>query len=119
MYGVKQDDEFMQSITVLFKGLKRRIAKEKQEGDGKIQTGKVPMSFALYRRLSEYMLRGCEGSLESIFARAFLTTTWNLMCRATNTCTIHLHHMDWQNDCLCIYFAHMKNNQGGDRKRDP
>ena len=45
--------------------------------------------------------------------------TWNLMCRATNTCTIHLHHMDWQNDCLCIYFAHMKNDQGGDSKRDP
>ena len=27
--------------------------------------------------------------------------------------------MDWQNDCLCILFAHMKNNQVGNRKRDP
>ena len=48
MYGVKQNDKFMQNITVLFKGLKRRIAKEKQDGNGKIQTGKVAMTFALY-----------------------------------------------------------------------
>ena len=27
--------------------------------------------------------------------------------------------MDWQNDCLCIFFAHMKNNQVINRKRDP
>ena len=31
MYGVKQNEDFMRQITVLFKGLKRSIAKEKQE----------------------------------------------------------------------------------------
>ena len=47
MYGVKQNEEFMGQITVLFKGLKRSIAKEKQDGEGKIQTGKIPMSYLL------------------------------------------------------------------------
>ncbi len=117
MYGFRQDEEFMAQITVLFKGLKQSITEEKQDGEGKIQTGKIPMSFGLYCRLNEYMLRN--NTLESVFACAFLTTTWNLICRVTNTCTIHLHHMDWQNDYLSIFFAHMKNYQVGERKRDP
>ena len=41
------------------------------------------------------------------------------MCRSANTVTIHLHHMEWREDCLAIYFAHMKNDQSGERKRDP
>ena len=41
------------------------------------------------------------------------------MCRATNTCTVHLHHMEWCDDCLGVYFAHMKNDQCGEKKRDP
>ena len=96
---------------------KRSIAKEKQDGKGKIQTCKIPLPYLLYYYINQYMLR--DNTLESIFARAFLTTTWNLICHATNTYTIHLHHMDWQNNCLCIFFAHMKNNQVGNRKRHP
>ena len=45
MYGVEQNEKFMKQITVLFKVLKRSIAKEKQDTEGKIQTGKIPMSF--------------------------------------------------------------------------
>ena len=48
MYGAKQDEEFIGQITVLFTGLKRSIAKEKQDCEGKIQTGKIPMSYLLY-----------------------------------------------------------------------
>ena len=47
------------------------------------------MSFGLYHRIREYILR--ENTLESIFARAFLTTTWNLICRATNSRTIRIY----------------------------
>ena len=55
LYGYKQSEEFMGQITVLFRGLKRCITKEKQDGDGKIQTGKIPMSFSLYR----YIMNTC------------------------------------------------------------
>ena len=74
------------------------------------------MSYLLYHCINEYMLR--DNTLESVSARAFLTMTWNLIYHATNTCTIHLHHMDWQNNRLCIFFAHMKNDQIDNRKRD-
>ena len=40
------------------------------------------------------------------------------MCRATNTCTVHLHHLEWSNDSLGVYFAHMKKDQCGEKKRD-
>ena len=42
-----------------------------------------------------------------------------MMCRAGNGVNICFNHMEWRNDALCIYFAHMKNDQSGDRPRDP
>lgn len=71
----------------------------------------------MYRQLNEWMLE--EGTMESIFGRAFLCLTWNLMCRSANTISIHMHHMEWHNDSLAIFFAHMKNDQIGERERDP
>ena len=117
LYGKKQTTEFKEDMGLLFKSFKRRITEEKQDGDGRIQTGKSPMSYNLYKRLNEYMLR--EQNSESVFARAFMNITWNLICRSKNTTTIHLHHLEWTEDCLSIYFAHMKNDQTGDQKRDP
>ena len=55
----------------------------------------------------------------SRFAHAFITITWNLCCRSANTVTIHSHHMEWSQDTLRIYFCHKKNDQSGQRKRDP
>ena len=117
IYGKKQSKHFQEELSLLFRSLKRRITEEKQEGDGRIQTGKSPISFLLYKRLNEYILK--EGTTESVFARVFLCLTWNLICRSKNTTTIHLHHLEWSDDCLHIYFAHMKNDQTGQRKRDP
>ncbi|KAH9099840.1 hypothetical protein Ae201684P_018849 [Aphanomyces euteiches] len=54
-----------------------------------------------------------------IFARTFLVIAWNLMCCASNAFASRHSHMEWSNDSLCIYFAHMKNDQGGERPRDP
>ena len=117
MYGKKQSDTFFADLSILLKGLKRKISLEKQNGIGRIQTGKLPLTYAMYRRLNELLLM--ESNTESIFARCFLCITSNLMCRSANTVSIHLHHMEWREDCLAIYFAHMKNDQSGERKRDP
>ena len=55
---------------------------------------------------------------ESILTHVYMILSWNLMCRANNTSSICLNHLEWRNDSLGIYFAHMKNDQGGDRPRD-
>ena len=45
----KKTTEFKEDMGLLFKSFKRRIAEEKEYGDGKIQTVKSPMSFNLYK----------------------------------------------------------------------
>ena len=32
---------------------------------------------------------------------------------------VFVSHTEWRDDALCIYFAHMKNDQEGERLRDP
>ncbi|POM65190.1 Hypothetical protein PHPALM_19137 [Phytophthora palmivora] len=58
-------------------------------------------------------------SKEMPFAHAYMVIAWNLMCRSANAFGIRHSHMEWRGDALQIYFAHMKNDQGGDRPRDP
>ena len=48
-----------------------------------------------------------------------MSYTWNLVCGASNTVTIHLHHLAWSDNSLSVFFAHLKNDQTGDIKRDP
>ena len=46
LYGHKQSIKFVTDLSGYYSGLKRKIALEKQSGDGRIQTGKSPLSFA-------------------------------------------------------------------------
>ena len=93
------------------------MAQEVQNGNGRITTGKVPLSFALYKEICGWMLE--DDSPSGRFAHTFLVLSWNLACRSSNTKTIHYHHLAWAGDALQVYFAHMKNDQTGDRPRDP
>ena len=115
MYEKKQSDEFVNEISIMLRGLRRKLTKK--NGEGNIHSGKTPLSYEMYRQINQWMLEECTS--ESIFGQTFLVLTWNLMCRSANTISIHLHHMEWHNDSLAIYFAHMKNDQGGEQKRDP
>ena len=105
LYGFKPSKEYDNNMSVLFQGFKRKVSEELQQGGGRIQTGKSPMTYGLYRKINLYYLK--EKTFESIWARAFLTLTWNLMCRATNTCSVHVHHMEWCDDSLGV-FLHLR-----------
>ena len=98
LYGVKLSKDFDSDMIVLYKCFKRKVAEEVQQRGGKIETGKSPMTYGLYRQLNIYFLE--KKTVASFWARAFLNLTWTLMCRATNTFTIHLHHLVWCDDCL-------------------
>lgn len=117
MYGLTQSDDFQKELTTLFRGFLRTVAKEVQNGSGRISTGKVPLSYQLYCEICEWMWQ--DKTPSGRFAHLFLVLSWNLACRSSNTKTIHFHHLSWTNDCLQIYFAHQKNDQTGDRPRDP
>ena len=59
------------------------------------------------------------GLPDAVFAHTFLLLSWNLICRAGNTASICLAHMEFGDDCLKIYFAQMKNDQAAERPKDP
>ncbi|KAK1928348.1 hypothetical protein P3T76_016178 [Phytophthora citrophthora] len=98
-------------------GLQHQVAAAISQGHGHIKVGKDPMSFGLYKQVAMAMLQNT--SREMIFARTFMILSWNLMSRAANTVSICYGHLEWCDDALCVYFAHMKNDQRGTRPRDP
>lgn len=76
------------------------------------------MDFKVYQYLAKNFLEASY-QRENIFAHLFLVLCWNLICRAGNVVSICLNHIEWREDALCIFFAHMKNDQTGERPRDP
>lgn len=109
--------EFYIELNAIFKGIKRSIAKEQSLNNKKIQIGKDPLSFDLYGFLNEILLKQ-EGS-DFVFAKCFLTMSWNLMCRSSNTVSIRLEHLKWHGDSFQVFFAHQKTDQFGDKPKDP
>ncbi|ETI47820.1 hypothetical protein F443_08028, partial [Phytophthora nicotianae P1569] len=100
-----------------FKGLKLQLATVQACGEGQVKVGKDPLSFELCEFLSSHLLE-LPGS-DAIFARVYLVISWDLMCRSANAFGVRHSHIEWGGDSLRVYFAHMKNDQGGDRPRDP
>jgi hypothetical protein len=115
-YGAQQGDRFKLEVATHYRGLKRQVAAQLAQGGGRVQTGKDPMSFALFRVINEKMLQA--PGTEYVYARMFQLICWHLMCRASNAISILLCHFEWREDALGVYFAHMKNDQNGERPRD-
>jgi hypothetical protein len=100
-----------------YKGLKRENATSAQGGSGQIKVGKEPLDFPFFRFIALNMLK--QAGADFVFGHTILVLTWNLICRVSNGAGIHFNHMEWRNDALAIYFVHQKNDQSGERPRDP
>ncbi len=107
----------LKALEKFFKGLKRTTAKSQAGGEGRVQVGKTSANFAVYRRMATEFLK--RGKPDDIFSHAYMVLSWNLICRAGNTESICFSHLEWIGDALGVYFAHMKNDQAGERPRDP
>jgi len=57
--------------------------------------------------------------VNALFGHCFLTLEWSLMSRADSVTKTHLHHIQWRDDCLIIYFAHTKTDQEGLNMNEP
>ena len=116
-YRLRYPSELELELKHHYSGLLREVSLQTAEGEGKVQVGKDPLEFSLYKIIAERLLK--YSSTETIFAHTFLLLSWNLMCRAGNAVGICFSHMEWKEDALRIYFAHQKNDQMGERPRDP
>ncbi|KAJ0396165.1 hypothetical protein ATCC90586_012238 [Pythium insidiosum] len=116
-YRVSMSAELQSELTTMFRGIKRSVAEQTANGQVSIKVGKDPLDPEVYEFLCIHMLTSCSKGMA--FARAFLVITWNLMCRSSNTVGIMNSHISWRGDAMCVFFAHMKNDQIGTRPSDP
>ena len=115
-YNVEFPDALKKELSERFKALKRTRARLNVESNMQIRTGKAALQFDLYRFLSSKML--ATGSKDCSFAHCFLIFSWNLMARSSNIVNIRHGHLGWSDDCLQVFFGHMKNDQTGSRPKD-
>ena len=80
---VSVPQDFEAALTNAFRGFLRAHSQEKEAKGSRLLEGKDPMPISLYKRLCAKMM--ADGSKEAIFAHAFLTLTWNLVCSSKNT----------------------------------
>ena len=116
-FNCTMSHEMSEHLSRFFQGLKRVTALNAAAGRAPVKVGKDPLSFNFYEQLCQRLLQ--KNGRDFVFARCFLTMSWNLMSRAANTVSICYSHLEWTGDALCVYFAHMKNDQMGQRPRDP
>lgn len=100
-----------------FKGLHHTIVAAVQSTNKRLTEGKEPFTLSMYRALSKALL--ISAKKQDVFGHAFLVICWNLICRAKSTESIRHAHIGWHEDALSVVFAHMKNDQDGNRPRDP
>lgn len=117
--GSSLPDEFIAEISSFYAGLKRVDAGKRRAGEtlAPIKEGKDAMEYVLYRTLAKTMLQSAVDPL--LWAHCYMVLSWNLMCRCNNTAHIRVDQIGWNGDCLHVYFATTKTDQGGDRSKDP
>ena len=117
--GVPKPPTFDNDLTNFYKGLKRTDAQIRRESDGGdlARPGKDSLPFSVYRALGLATLLTEDSNL--LWAHSFACMSWNLMCRTNNLEALRLARVTWQDDSLQVYFAQLKNDQGGERLRDP
>jgi len=96
-------DVVAKKVSQFMGGIKRTIAKEKQEMGTKNDEGKAKMGVEVYQAICKILLMS--GTTESIFHHCFLVLERNLMARADNICFTHINHI--------FYFMMSKGDQEG------
>jgi hypothetical protein len=99
----KEDSDHLSSF---FKGLKRKEAQERQDGNRKAKEGKEEMPFVVYQWLcQDFFKRG------DIFALTYLIWLWNLMCRTNNVAHMHVSHLSSFGDAIAVRLPKTKADQ--------
>jgi hypothetical protein len=124
MYKEKKPDDFEEEIAIYFRSLKKRAAKNAQEGGQSVSNAKKPLPFEVYRLLAGHFMKNTGGknqedALSAAFGHLFWLICWNTMSRAKNTATVSLTHLDWSSDALLVYICQAKNDQEGDKGEHP
>eukprot|EP00960_Hanusia_phi_P065959 766268-Hanusia_phi.AAC.1 len=81
-FGFKMTQDFKETLSTLYDGLKKRLNKKTALNAGaRVTTGKDPLPWAVYQDLCKLMLK--KADREYLWGRTFLIVSWNLMTRST------------------------------------
>ncbi len=109
---------FKEEMDLLMGGFTRTVQTRRAHlGEIDDGDGKKPLNPDLYRCLCRWFFE--LGTAEGHWAHCFLVCTWNLMCRANNTCTVKFSHISWHWDHLVIAFAQTKTDPRGQMEKYP
>ena len=75
--------------------------KSKLDEGALLDEGKKLVSFVLYKKMCELLLR--DGGQDVAFAHLFLVLEWNLITQSTNCVKIHVNHIQWREDSLVFF----------------
>lgn len=89
---------FSTAVSNFFKGIQRKQANERAQGDRQPGDGKIPITFRLHCAVSRSLLVSLDAS--AILTHCFLVCTWNLMCR----CVVLARAATWHS-LLRVSFA--------------
>jgi len=115
--GASIPDDFQEDMANFMRGIKRKVATQKETSGIRAEEGKAVMSFEVYRKLLELMYESEDD--EAIFGHLFLTLEWNLMARSDNVVHSHTNHLEWRDDCLLYYIMRSKGDQEGLNSKEP
>ena len=115
--GCDMNEDFKRDLHVFMGGIKRSVATEKLEKGLKLDEGKKPMSFEVYKALCKVLYKSSKA--DHIFCHLMLVLEWNLMARSDNVLKMMLTHVEWRNDSLVFFFGKSKSNQEGDGSHHP
>ena len=108
---VRFSDDSLAMQTMFFGGYKRLIATKEQDRVRKIQEGKAPMSFSVYRFLSSFALAYRRDFYTAMFAHTFLLLCWNLIARCVSVLSLMYNHICWEGGAMVIIFPTTKSHK--------
>ena len=111
------DEKIGPSLSTYAGGAKRNKARARDDVGGRERNskdGKEPLPWEVYEFLTQKML---EEGTDGLFSGVYLSVSANLMCRSSNTEEVFTKDIVCRADALAIVFAHMKNDQEGNRKK--
>ena len=106
--------EYGDDMKTFFSGMKRIQTRNVQSGSAR-NSGKLPLSEHLYKRLCLETMR----TEDNGFSHLFLVTQWNLMCRSKSVQTIQTQHFISKGDSIGCFLHQTKTNQEGNGPQDP
>ena len=107
--GTEMCSELRQRLCDFMSGMRRKVASQRKENGVSIMEGKRKMSFQVYEKLCECLLKRKNDE----FAHCFLVLEWNLMARSQNVVDSHVENVYFDNDCLVFQFGKTKCDQTG------